>query len=81
MRSTAPSADAPRPAAAKVIPPEAELLSIPEAGVVLNCGRDTVYRLLNGGQLKSVLLLSVRRIRRADLDAFLAAMPEAGADA
>ncbi|MEZ2407306.1 helix-turn-helix domain-containing protein [Bosea sp. RCC_152_1] len=63
-----------------VIPPEAELLSIAEVGRVLNCGRDTVYRLVSGGHLPSVLLLSVRRIRRSDLDTFIASMPIAARD-
>lgn len=51
------------------------LLSIAEVAAELGCGRDTVYALLTSGVLPSVRLGDrLRRIRRRDLEAFVAQM-------
>ncbi len=49
------------------------LLSVTEVAAELGCGRDTVYALLTTGALPSVRLGDrLRRIRRHDLEAFVA---------
>ena len=51
------------------------LLSVGEVAAQLGCGRDTVYDLLATGLLPSVRLGGrLRRIRRDDLEAFVAGM-------
>lgn len=58
-------------AAADSAPPM--LLSVAEVAAELGCGRDTVYTLLSDGALPSVRLGGrLRRIRRDDLEAFVA---------
>jgi excisionase family DNA binding protein len=60
------------------IPPDAAtrmLMTVPEVARELGCGRDTVYALLASGDLPSVRLAGrLRRIRRGDLEAFVASM-------
>jgi excisionase family DNA binding protein len=51
------------------------LLSVAEVAAELGCGRDTVYTLLGNGALPSVRLGGrLRRIRRCDLERFVAQM-------
>jgi excisionase family DNA binding protein len=51
------------------------LLSVAEVAAELGCGRDTVYTLLSSGLLPSVLVgARLRRIRRPDLQAFVASL-------
>jgi excisionase family DNA binding protein len=57
-------------------PPQARLLlSVPEVAAELGCGRDTVYTLMTTGALPSVTLCGrLRRVRRADLLAYVASL-------
>jgi excisionase family DNA binding protein len=51
------------------------LLSVAEVAAELGCGRDTVYALLSSGLLPSVLVgTRLRRIRRQDLQAYVATL-------
>ena len=51
------------------------LLSVPEVAAELGCGRDTVYALLSSGLLPSVRVgARLRRIRRQDLQAYVASL-------
>ena len=51
------------------------LLSVTDVAGELGCGRDTVYALLATGALPSVRLGGrLRRIRRCDLESFVAAL-------
>jgi excisionase family DNA binding protein len=55
--------------------PPRMLLSVAEVAAELGCGRDTVYTLLGNGALPSVLVgARLRRIRRPDLQAFVASL-------
>lgn len=55
------------------------LLTVNDVAAELGCGRDTVYSLLTTGALPSVKLgARLRRIRRADLDAFIGSLPTTG---
>jgi excisionase family DNA binding protein len=51
------------------------LLTISEVCRLLSCSRATVYRMLQRGDLVSVGLGRSRRVRRSDLEAFVAALP------
>jgi excisionase family DNA binding protein len=52
------------------------LLSVAEVAAELGCGRDLVYALLASGRLPSVLIGErLRRIRRDDLEAYVAGLP------
>ncbi len=52
------------------------MLSVPEVAAELGCGRDTVYALLASGRLPSVLIGErLRRVRRQDLEQFIAELP------
>ena len=52
------------------------MLSVPEVAAELGCGRDTVYALLASGKLTSVKVGErLRRIRRPDLDRYIAELP------
>jgi excisionase family DNA binding protein len=56
--------------------PTSQLLYTPtEAAVVLSVGRSTVYELMAAGQLPFVQVRRVRKIRRADLERFVADLP------
>jgi excisionase family DNA binding protein len=46
-----------------------------EVAEELRLGRSTVYRLLQSGQIKSVLVGGSRRVRAQDLADYLAALP------
>lgn len=50
------------------------LLTVPQVCSTLAVGRDTVYRLINTGALPSLKIASLRRVRRSDLDSYLAAV-------
>jgi len=48
------------------------LLSVNDVAVELGCGRDTVYRLIASGQLRSITVGGrLRRIRVEDLRAYI----------
>lgn len=52
------------------------LLSVTDVAAELGCGRDTVYGLLAAGCLPSVLVgQRLRRIRRPDLQEYIASLP------
>lgn len=51
---------------------ERELFTVEAAAEFLSCGRSTIYELMATGRLPYVKLGRVRRIRRAELDAFVA---------
>ena len=68
MTSATATADAP--------PAPRMLLSVAEVAAELGCGRDLVYALLASGRLPSVLIGErLRRIRREDLQSFIAGLP------
>ena len=63
-------------ATADVIPAQRMLLSVSEVAAELGCGRDLVYALLASGRLPSVQIGErLRRIRRDDLEAYVAELP------
>jgi excisionase family DNA binding protein len=47
------------------------LLTIPQAGELLNLSRDSVYDLIHAGSLKAVLVKGKFRVRLTDLHAFV----------
>lgn len=52
------------------------MLSVPEVAAELGCCRDTVYSMLASGRLPSVLIGErLRRVRRQDLEQFIAELP------
>lgn len=52
------------------------MLSVSEVAAELGCGRDTVYALLASGKLTSVKVGErLRRIRRPDLERYIAELP------
>jgi excisionase family DNA binding protein len=53
------------------------LLGVPEVMEALNASRSGVYALLRGGQLKAVKLGDATKVRRSELQRFLASLPEA----
>ncbi len=53
---------------------EPELLRIREVQKVLAVGRSMVYYLMDSGKLKSVKIGKARRVRRQDLDDFVASL-------
>jgi excisionase family DNA binding protein len=57
------------------------LCSIDETAFLLGCSRRTVYRLIEAGRLRTVrpggLATSHQRIRRAELDRYVASLGEA----
>lgn len=59
------------------IAPNAQMLRIREAGEILACSESTVYRLISTGALPAVKMRRIRRIRRSDLEAFIAGRGEA----
>jgi excisionase family DNA binding protein len=54
--------------------PVPQLLTIPDAAGELRCGVTKVKKLIATGQLPTVDFDGVRRIRRADLDAYVAGL-------
>ena len=57
-------------------PRERMMLSVNEVAAELGCGRDTVYTLLASGRLQSVVVGErLRRIRRPDLEQYIASLP------
>jgi len=48
------------------------LLTVAETAKELRVARSTVYRLISGGELKSIHIGSRRLIRRSDLESFIA---------
>lgn len=54
------------------------LLTIPEVAAALGRSRSSVYSLLQHGELPSVRLGSSRRVREADLDAFVGSLDDGG---
>ena len=55
------------------VAPEPVLLSPEEAAAVLGVGRSTIYRLIDEGALRRMLIGRRALIPRADIDAFVAA--------
>ena len=55
-----------------------ELLTAPEAFVILQISRAHGYNLIKSGALKSVKIGRSRRISRADLDQFICDLPSDG---
>lgn len=64
MTTTAPTA------------PPRMLLTVTEVATELGCGRDTVYALLTRGDLPSVHIGRLRRIRHSDLTAYVESLNE-----
>lgn len=56
-----------------VAPAAEELLTIPEVGEVLKVAKGTVYRYITHQSLPTVRIGSSRRVRRSDLDRWIAA--------
>lgn len=50
------------------------LLRLPDVGQQLGCSLSTVKRLLDDGELPTVLLRGKRRVRQTDLDEFVAGL-------
>jgi excisionase family DNA binding protein len=59
----------------EVVNHERLLLTVEEAGDLLGCGRTLVYGLMRTGEIPSVLVGRLRRIRRGDLERFAARLP------
>lgn len=55
------------------VAPTEELLTIPEVGAALKVTRGTVYRYISHESLPTVLIGSSRRVRRTDLQSWIAA--------
>lgn len=51
------------------------MLTVGETATVLRVGETTVRALIKSGELESVLVTGCRRIRRADLEAYVASLP------
>ena len=56
--------------------PSRMLLTIPEVAAELGCGRDTVYALISRGDLPSVHIGKLRRIRLTDLTTYVDSLTE-----
>jgi excisionase family DNA binding protein len=59
------------------VPAAGLLLRVEEAGELLGCGRTLIYAPMRTGQIRSVLVGRLRRIRREDLEAYTAGLPAA----
>jgi excisionase family DNA binding protein len=55
------------------------LYRVGEAATALSLSRAKVYELINSGALRSVRIDGARRIRAADLEAFVASLDETAA--
>lgn len=55
--------------------PVALLLTIPDVAAELGCGVTKVKKLITAGHLPTVDFDGVRRVRRQDLDAYIAGLP------
>ncbi len=55
---------------AEALTPEREdaLLTVPEAARILNVSRGLIYQMIHAGELPSIAIHSIVRIRRRDLD-------------
>jgi excisionase family DNA binding protein len=53
-----------------------ELLTVEQAADILKIGRTKVYELISGGELRTVTIGRCRRIRRSDLQAYIAQLAE-----
>ncbi|MGW6822057.1 helix-turn-helix domain-containing protein [Streptomyces sp. NPDC055005] len=51
------------------------LCTVKDAVVLLRLGRSTIYELMASGELPFTKLGRARRIKRADIDAFVAQLP------
>ncbi len=56
-------------------PPLRVLLTVEEAADRLSIGRTTLYALISAGQIASVRIGRLRRLRPADLEAYVAYLP------
>ncbi|MFJ8668539.1 helix-turn-helix domain-containing protein [Streptomyces sp. NPDC093600] len=52
------------------------LFTVKDAADYLSLGRSTIYELMAAGALPYVKVGRARRVRRTDLDAFAAALPQ-----
>lgn len=50
------------------------LLTIPEVAIHLRRGRTTAYRLIASGDIPSVDVGGARRVRKSDLEAYMASL-------
>jgi excisionase family DNA binding protein len=57
-----------------LVNPDALLLTVIEAGRLIGVGRTTVYELMRTGKLPSVRVGRLRKIRRRDVDAYVAGL-------
>lgn len=48
-------------------------MTVPEVAATLRVGRTTIYRLINDGRLRYVIVGETKRIRPEDLEEYLAA--------
>ncbi|MEU9159044.1 helix-turn-helix domain-containing protein [Streptomyces sp. NPDC048424] len=55
--------------------PSPVLCTVKDAVALLRLGRSTVYELMASGELPFIKLGRARRIKRADIDAFVAQLP------
>jgi len=53
-----------------------ELLTVEQAADILKIGRTKVYELITAGDLRTVTIGRCRRIRRSDLQAYIAQLAE-----
>ncbi len=63
-----------------VVPPQAPvkmMLSVAEAAQALSIGEMTAWKLIREGKLPSIKIGRSRRIKTADLERFVAELPEA----
>lgn len=56
-------------------PPSGILLTVEEAAERLRIGRTTLFRLIGTGQIASVQIGRLRRLRPVDLEAYAASLP------
>lgn len=50
------------------------LLTVPEAAALLSIGRAKMYQLIARGDIKSVRIDGARRLRRADVEEYVASL-------
>jgi excisionase family DNA binding protein len=60
---------------ASAAPTNSLLLTPTEAAIEMRLGRSTVYELIASHELTTVKVRTARRIRRADLEAFVRGLP------
>jgi excisionase family DNA binding protein len=53
-------------------PPAIRLVSIQTAAVILNCGRSTIYKLMDAGALPSIKVGRSRKLTMEGIDSYIA---------